>query len=303
VADRKAAERTAKEREDTLRRIFESTTDGLVIFSLRDGHIIETNSEFSRTSGYSREELLAAPQGRIGTWAHPDQRRCFVRELRTAGVVRNMEIEMRSRNGTLSPFLLSSSVLELNGEPCAVALIRDITEIKRAHDELLAAREQALAASRSKSEFLSSMSHEIRTPMNAILGMTDILCDTELDADQRGYLETMRSNGAVLLSLIDDILDLAKVESGRLQLETVDFDLPELVEKVTETLATRAHGKGLELVARIVPGTPLWVVGDPLRLRQVLINLLGNAIKFTELGEVVLTVRPGDGLEAGLLHF
>jgi PAS domain S-box-containing protein len=303
VADRKAAERTAKEREDTLRRIFESTTDGLVIFSLRDGHIIETNSEFSRASGYSREELLAAPQGRIGTWAHPEQRRCFVRELRTAGVVRNMEIEMRSRDGALSPFLLSSSVLELNGEPCAVALIRDITEIKRAHDELLAAREQALAASRSKSEFLSSMSHEIRTPMNAILGMADILSETELDVDQCGYLETMRSNGMVLLSLIDDILDLAKVESGRLQLETVDFDLSELVEKVAETLATRAHGKGLELAARIVPGTPLWVVGDPLRLRQVLMNLLGNAIKFTELGEVVLTVRPGDGLEAGLLHF
>ena len=137
---------------------------------------------------------------------------------------------MRSRNGVISPFLVSSSVLNLNGEPCAVAVIRDITEIKRAHDELLAAREQALAASRSKSEFLSSMSHEIRTPMNAILGMADILSETELDADQRGYLETMRSNGTVLLSLIDDILDLAKVESGRLQLETVDFNLTELVE-------------------------------------------------------------------------
>ena len=256
VADRKAAERTAKEREDTLRRIFESTTDGLVIFSLRDGRIIETNNEFSRASGYSREELLAALQGRIGTWAHPEQRRDFVRELRSAGVVRNMEIEMRSRNGALSPFLVSSSLLELDGEPCAVALIRDITEIKRAHGELLAAREQALAASRSKSEFLSSMSHEIRTPMNAILGMSDILSETELDLDQRGYLETMRSNGTVLLSLIDDILDLAKVESGRLQLESIDFDLLELVEKVTKTLATRAHGKGLELAARIVPGTP-----------------------------------------------
>ena len=303
VADRKAAERKAKEREDTLRRIFESTTDGLVIFSLRDGHIIEVNSEFSRASGYSREELFAARRGRIGAWAHPEQRRRFVRALRTAGVVRNMEVEMRSRNGVISPFLVSSSVLNLNGEPCAVAVIRDITEIKRAHDELLAAREQALAASRSKSEFLSSMSHEIRTPMNAILGMADILSETELDADQRGYLETMRSNGTVLLSLIDDILDLAKVESGRLQLETVDFNLTELVEKVAETLAPRAHGKGLELVARIVPGTPLWVVADPLRLRQVLMNLLGNAIKFTELGEVVLTVVRDDNAEAGLLHF
>ena len=303
VADRKAAERIAKEREDTLRRILESTTDGLVIFSLGDGHIIETNSEFSRASGYSREELLAAPQGRIGTWAQVEQRRCFIRQMRAAGVVRNMEVEMRSRNGALSPLLVSGSLVELNGESCAVVLIRNITEIKRTHDELRAAREQALAASRSKSEFLSSMSHEIRTPMNAILGMADILSDTALDTDQRGYLQTMRSNGTVLLSLIDDILDLAKVESGRLQLETVDFDLSELIAKVAETLAPRAHGKGLELVARIVPGTPLWVVGDPLRLRQVLMNLLGNAIKFTELGEVVFTVRPDEGLEAGLLHF
>jgi len=303
VAERKAAERTAKAREDTLCRIFESTTDGLVIFSLCDGRIVEANSEFSRASGYSREELLAAPRGRLGTWAHAEQRRRFVRELRAAGVVRNMEIEMRSRNGALSAYLLSSSVLALDGEPCAVALIRDITEIKRAHDELLAAREQALAASRSKSEFLSSMSHEIRTPMNAIVGMADVLSETELDLDQRGYLETMRSNGTVLLSLIDDILDLAKVESGRRQLETVDFNLTELVEKAAETLAPRAHGKGLELAVRIVPGTPSWVVGDPLRLRQVLMNLLGNAIKFTELGEVLLTVRPGDGPEAGLLRF
>ena len=194
-------------------------------------------------------------------------------------------------------------MLELNGEPCAVALIRDITEIRRAHDELLAAREQALAASRSKSEFLSTMSHEIRTPMNAILGMADILSETDLDGDQQGYLETMRSNGTVLLSLIDDILDLAKVESGRLKLETVEFDLPELIAKMAETLAPRAHGKGLELVVRVLPGTPTWVVGDPLRLKQVLMNLLGNAIKFTEAGEVVLTVRPGDGTEEGSLRF
>ena len=203
------------------------------------------------------------------------------------------------RDGILAPFLLSGSTVELDGELCAITVAHDIAALKRTQDELMAAREQVLIASRAKSEFLSSMSHEIRTPMNAVLGMAEVLSETNLDADQLRYLETMRFNGSTLLTLLDDILDLAKVESGRLQLEKAEFDLGDLVEKTVETLAVRAHGKGLELVARIAPGTPTRSVGDPLRLRQVLMNLLGNAIKFTELGAVELTVAAQDGLEDG----
>jgi two-component system, sensor histidine kinase and response regulator len=155
---------------------------------------------------------------------------------------------------------------------------------------LITANHSALAASRAKSEFLSSMSHEIRTPMNAILGMADLLAETQVTPEQKRFVTSMISNGNALLNLINGILDLARIESGRLNLEETDFDLEELIEHVAETLSLRANEKGLELTSRILPGVPPRLVGDTLRLRQVLINLVGNAIKFTEQGEVAVTV-------------
>jgi signal transduction histidine kinase len=157
--------------------------------------------------------------------------------------------------------------------------------------ELVDARENALAASRAKTEFLATMSHEIRTPMNAILGMADLVAESPLNAEQRGYVQVIVRNGTALLQLINDIIDLAKVESGRLELEDAEFDLRELIEHVVDTFSSRACEKGLDLAVDIKPDVPKRLVGDALRLRQVLVNLVGNAVKFTDSGSVLLSVE------------
>ncbi len=208
-----------------------------------------------------------------------------------------MEADFQLKDGSVRPCLISGAVVELNGEPCAVTFTSDITRLKRTERELIVAREAALAASRAKSEFLSSMSHEIRTPMNAILGMADLLADTPLAPDQHRYVNTMISNSNALLDLINGILDLAKVESGKLHLEENEFDLDDLVGRSMETLSVRANEKKLELTTRMLPDVPTRLVGDALRLRQVLINLVGNAIKFTQRGEVALTIENVGGEE------
>ncbi|MGO8802009.1 response regulator, partial [Candidatus Binatus sp.] len=195
------------------------------------------------------------------------------------------------------PALISAVVLELGGRECVLSITRDITDLE-------AARQKALAASKAKTEFLSSMSHEIRTPMNSILGMADLLTETKLDDEQRRYLSTVITNSHVLLQLIDSILDLAKVESGRISLEAVEFDPKEVTEKVLETLAIRAHERGLELMARFAPAVPDLALGDPFRLGQILINLVGNAIKFTQHGQVLVLVEPDrNSTTAGRLKF
>ena len=169
-----------------------------------------------------------------------------------------------------------------------VVNVHDVTERDEAAVELAAARDNAMEASRMKSQFLASMSHEIRTPMNAVIGLSELLLDTSLTAEQREYTVGVQRAGEGLLTIIDEILDFSKVEAGRVQLESVGFDLAELVDEVANLLGDVANAKGIELLAHCAPDLPTGVRGDPTRLRQILVNLTSNAVKFTQEGEVVI---------------
>jgi PAS domain S-box-containing protein len=290
-----------RDSEETFRKLFDANLDSMTLTGA-DGLYLDVNQEYVKATGFSREEAIGHHFTELVQWVHPDEMIAFGDQLLKNNEVRNLEVAFRMKDRSEHPVLLSAVNLELHGQLCCLTISRGISDLKMTQRELVAAREAALAASRAKSEFLASMSHEIRTPMNSILGMSDQLMETALNDEQRRYLSTVISNGNALLALINDILDLAKVESGRISLEAVEFNLKDAAEKVLETLAIRAHEKGLELMVRFAPEVPELVLGDPLRLGQILINLIGNAIKFTQAGQVLVAVE-ADSTVAGRLKF
>ncbi|WP_422295492.1 PAS domain S-box protein [Candidatus Binatus sp.] len=287
ITERKRAEQEAA----SLAAIVDASHDAIMNVS-SESKIISWNPAAESAYGYTAAEAIGKG---IELFVPPEELQETIERTRRVvetGQPSSWEQHARNRDGT--PFINAVQIFPIRDELGNVTRVagigRDITALKETERELVAAREAALAASQAKSEFLASMSHEIRTPMTAILGMTELLGEGELNTEQRRYIEILGNNGRALLDLINSILDLAKIESGRLTLEHVGFDLIEVVEKSAQTLAIHAHAKGLELIVSFAPDLPIALVGDPLRLRQVLINLVGNAIKFTEQGEVLVSV-------------
>jgi PAS domain S-box-containing protein len=277
-----------KNAEEELGRLFDLALD-LVCVADFDGRLRRLNPAWEAVLGHPGG---GAPSASLMDFVHPDDWQATelqVRHLLDGGRMESFENRMRCRDGSYR--WVHWNAAPLPGQRLFFATGRDVTERKRLTGELQQAKAAAEAASRAKSQFLANMSHEVRTPLNGILGMTELALDTDLTAEQREYLGMARSSAEALLHIINDILDFSKIEAGKLELEAIDFDLHATVEEAVGLLAEKAGGKGLELICHVDAPPPCWLRGDPGRLRQVLLNLAGNAVKFTERGEVVVCAR------------
>jgi PAS domain S-box-containing protein len=281
------------------RALSESTRD-IIMFMDRDSmEIVEANSAAVDAFGYARDELIGSPlsmlQGSVGRIAATD-------ETLERGLL--FEREYWRKDGSSFPVEVYGRMLEIEGRRLYVSTSRDITERFIARKEIAQALDHAIEASRLKSEFVATMSHEIRTPMNGIIGMSDLLLRTPLAGDQREFAVTVRESAHSLLTIINDILDFSKMEAGKVALESIVFDPAHVVNGVEKLLRSTAEGKGLGLTVALSPRLPATVKGDPTRLRQILINLVGNAVKFTEHGEVRISARlEDDDGETSVLRF
>ena len=303
VEELKAAKEYVEHVAYSDKQVIEHMLEGVVTTDA-EGVILAVNPAFQRITGYAPEEVVGKTPRVLKSGRHDDgfYHRMWG-ELLESGRWQG-EVWNRRRSGEVFPELLGiAAIKDWRGETVNyIGVFTDISEAKRAEQALIEARNAAQEASRLKSQFLANMSHEVRTPMNAIIGMADLLSETPLEPEQGRFLNIMRSASDLLLTLIDDILDLAKVEAGQLELERIAFDLPEVVEDVLEVVAVRARDKQLELHARLDDDVPEVVESDPVRLRQVLLNLVGNAVKFTDRGGVTVHVRRLAGAE-GVLEF
>jgi two-component system sensor histidine kinase/response regulator len=293
VADRQRAQEALHESEGRIRLLLDSTAEA--IFGIdRDGQCTFCNPATLRLLGYEKGgALLGKFVHAIMHHSHADGtpypvEECPIVASRRTGEGIHLDDEVFWRaDGTCFPVEFWAYPIRKEGEVVgAVVTFLDITERKRAQAALLEAKEAAEAGSRAKSEFLANMSHEIRTPMNGIIGMTELALDTNLTPEQRDYLNLVKSSADSLLHVINDILDFSKIEAGKLELEKTEFAIRDLLEETLKTLALRADKKSLEMLARVSPKVPAILIGDPTRLRQLFVNLVGNAIKFTEEGNI-----------------
>ncbi len=306
--ERRVEERTKELRESQARyRDLVETIDARIWETDASGAYTYSSPRSSRIFGYEAEEMI----GKTPYDMMPPEEAIRVKEIVEPLIASHQDIvslecvNVHKDGGHV--------LIETNGKPFFDAngnflgyrgIDQDITQRKRAAEEQRRAKVAAEAASRAKSEFLANMSHEIRTPMNGIIGMTELALDTELSPEQREFLNAVKASADSLLSVINDILDFSKIEAGKLDLDPIEIELRESLGDIVSALAIRAHEKGLELAYRVAPDVPDIVIGDPHRLRQVIVNLVGNAIKFTEQGEVVLSVETERRTKSDVrLHF
>jgi two-component system, sensor histidine kinase and response regulator len=296
ITERKQAEDELKASEERFRRLFEDSADAMVLID--DSRFVECNAAaVAMLRMKSRDELLnhspidLSPPTQADGTPSLEKAQILMAQVMERGSLR-FEWLHRRADGEVFPVEILLTTIEQHGRRLVHTVWRDITERKRAEEAVRAARQKAEEATQAKSDFLANMSHEIRTPMNSILGMAHLCMKTDLRPRQRDYLQKIDRSAHSLLGIINDILDFSKIEAGKLTMERIGFGLEEVFENLTSVVGMRAHEKGLEVLFRIASDTPLHLVGDPLRLQQILVNLCSNAVKFTKQGEIVVSVQP-----------
>ncbi len=284
-------------REKQFLEVLNQTSPVAIVVLDNDGNIVSCNPAFEDLYGYTASEIIGQNLDILVTSDETREEANAYSQQAMSGFVHGVGKRRRKDGGLVNVELYSVPVI-VNGERIgALAIYHDITELDQA-------RRDAEEASRAKSEFLANMSHEIRTPMNGVIGMLELALDTSLTAEQRDYLQTSLHSAEALLTLLNDILDFSKIEAGKLELDTINFSLRNALEDVAYTLAKRAQEKGLEIACLIHPDLVSDLRGDPGRLRQILVNLVGNAIKFTHHGEVIIQAEPIEETETHVLvHF
>jgi PAS domain S-box-containing protein len=291
ITERKLAEEDLRRSRQKYHNIFENSILGLYQ-SIPGGRYLSVNPAFARLFGYSSPQEMIACVTDIGQqlYSNPKDRQRAINQLIEKGFLEGFELEVQRRDGTKFWVSMNTKIVQDEDGLHYDGTVEDITKRKRAEDMLRASKEVAEAATKSKSDFLANMSHEIRTPMNAVIGMTCLLLDEELTIEQKEYVETIRSSGEALLDIINDILDISKIEGGMMELEHQPFSLRRCIEESIGLGAENATKKGLRMEYRIEQDIPAVVLGDHARLRQILVNLIGNAVKFTEKGCISIAV-------------